>query len=489
MKFEHETTIQRAMPNAHAFADHAGHDASTVSHAVAESLKGLESGAPRFLATAPGRLDVMSGLADFSGALVLQMPLAEHVCLAAQTRQDGMVTLATVPDSDRPEGLRRMSVGSLVEASRVAAQESQRAPPFADVRENDAHCVRNVWGVLIEMLRRKIVDGLGGGLTLVLGSTMGGLSDIGTESATAAATLAAVARAMNATPEPVAAAEVCRRAINDWLALPVGISETFCSLFGEAHAVTQLQCDPCTFVGALRLPESLELVGVHCGSVNQEWRVRYERARTAACMGRLLIDRIVRHEGGNHASWDGRLARVSVADFVERFRNRLPTKLKGSEFHDRFGETGDPLTRIQPDVVYKIRSRTEHHIYENARANEFVECLARWMRTGEDGELERVRDLMHASHWSYGQRSGLGSVETDLLTNLIRQHGREIGIIGSRISGRGCGGVVTVLLKATKEAHAALHSAIEDYEQKTGKSTTLLRGSLPGALTAGVRQL
>ncbi|MCH8241924.1 MAG: hypothetical protein IH897_04845, partial [Planctomycetes bacterium] len=125
----------------------------------------------------------MSGLADFSGALVLQMPLAEHVCLAAQTRQDGMVTLATVPDSDRPEGLRRMSVGSLVEASRVAAQDSQRAPPFADVRENDAHCVRNVWGVLIEMLRRKIVEGLGGGLTMVVGSTMGDLSDVGKESA------------------------------------------------------------------------------------------------------------------------------------------------------------------------------------------------------------------------------------------------------------------------------------------------------------------
>lgn len=489
MKFEHETTIQRAMPDAHAITDHAGHDALPVSSVADESLKRLSPGAPRFLATAPGRLDVMSGLADFSGALVLQMPLAEHVCLAAQTRQDGMVTLATVPDSDCPEGLRRMSVDSLVEASRIAAQDVQRAQPFADARENDAHCVRSVWGVLIEMLRRKIVEGLGGGLTMVVGSTMGDLSDVGKESATVAATLAAVVRVMNATPEPVAAAEVCHRVINDWLALPVGMSETFCSLFGEPHAVTQLQCDPCTFVGALRLPESLELVGVHCGSVDQEWRSRYERARTAACMGRVLIDRIVKHEGGNHASWDGRLARVSVAEFVERFRNRLPTKLKGSEFYSRFGETGDPLTRIQPEVVYKIRSRTEHHIYENARANEFVECLARWMRNGEKGELERVRELMHASHWSYGQRTGLGSVETDLLTNLIRQHGREFGIVGSRISGRGCGGVVTVLLKATKESHDALQSAIGDYEQKTGKSTTLLRGSLPGALTAGVKQL
>ena len=489
MKFEHETTIQRAMPNAHAFTDHADHGASPVSHAADETLKRLLSGAPRFLATAPGRLDVMSGLADFSGALVLQMPLAEHVCLAAQKRKDGMVTLAMVPEGDYPEGLRRMSVDSLVEASRIAAPDAQRAQPFAGKPENDAHCVRSVWGVLIEMLRSKIVEGLGDGLTLVIGSTMVDLSDVGKESATAAATLAAVVRAMNASPEPVAAAEVCHRVINDWLALPAGMSETVCSLFGEPHTVMQLRCDPCTFVGAVRLPESLELVGVHCGSVHQDWRTRYERARTAACMGRMLIDRIVRHEVGNHASWDGSLARVSVADFVKRFRDRLPTKLTGSDFHSRFGDTGDPLARIRKEVVYKIRSRTEHHVYENARANDFVECLARWMRTGDEGVLERVRDLMHASHWSYGQRSGLGSVETDLLTNLIRQHGRESGIVGSRISGRGCGGVVTVLLKATKESRDALQSAIEDYEQKTGKSTTLLRGSLPGALIAGVRQV
>ena len=489
MKIEHETTIPRAMPNAHAITGRAGHDASTVSHVAYDTLKRLASGAPRFLATAPGRLDVMSGLADFSGALVLQMPLAEHVCLAAQARQDGMVTVATVPESDGPEWLRQMSVDSLVEASRISAQDSPFAQLFADVRGNDGHCVRSVWGVLIEMLRSKIVEGLGGGLSLVVGSTMGDLRDLGKESATAAATLAAVARVMNKTPEPIAAAQVCHRVINDWLKLPVGMSETFCSLIGEPHTVTQLRCDPCTLVGAMRLPKSLALIGVHCGTVDPEWRRRYERARTAACMGRALIDRIVKHAGGNHSLGDGGLARVSVADFVERFRDRLPTKLKGSEFHSRFGETGDPLTRIEPEVVYKIRSRTEHHIYENARANDFVECLARWMRTGDESELGRVRDLMHASHWSYGQRSGLGSVETDLLTNLLRQHGRDVGIVGSRISGRGCGGVVAILLKATKESHDALHSAIVDYEQKTGKSTTLLRGSLPGALTAGVRQL
>lgn len=482
MKVEHETTTPRTAPK---FTDRAARTVSTTSHVADEALKRLPSGDRRYVATAPGRLDVMSGLAGFTGALVLGMPLAEHVCMAVQSRQDGMVVLTITPDGSGPEVSRNISARSLVEASRVVTAEAHRTPPFAEESETDVRCV---WGVLVEALRDRIVEDLGGGLTLVVGSTIGGLSDVGKESALAAATWAAVLRALDATSEPIAAAEICHRVINDWLALPVGMSEIVCSLFGEPHAIAQVRCDPFALVGTLRLPESLELVGVHCGVVHEDWLTRYKRVRTASFMGRLLIDRIVKHEGGNHSSWDGRLACVSVAEFVERFRDRLPTKLEGSDFLDRFGETGDPLSRVQPGVVYKIRSRTEHHIYENARANEFVECLARWMRTNDDSGLESVRGLMHASHWSYGQRCGLGSVETDLLTNLIRQHGREAGIVGSRISGRGCGGVVTVLLRATKQAREALSAAIADYEQKSGRTATLLRGSVPGVLKVGVRQ-
>ena len=39
---------------------------------------------PIFVARAPGRLDVMGGIADYSGALVLQMPIAEATIVALQ---------------------------------------------------------------------------------------------------------------------------------------------------------------------------------------------------------------------------------------------------------------------------------------------------------------------------------------------------------------------------------------------------------------------
>ena len=42
------------------------------------------SGHPVLVARAPGRLDVMGGIADYSGSLVLQMPLAVATWVAAQ---------------------------------------------------------------------------------------------------------------------------------------------------------------------------------------------------------------------------------------------------------------------------------------------------------------------------------------------------------------------------------------------------------------------
>jgi L-arabinokinase len=95
---------------------------------------------------------------------------------------------------------------------------------------------------------------------------------------------------------------------------------------------------------------------------------------------------------------------------------------------------------------------------------------------------------MNASHWSYGQRCGLGSIETDLLVNLIRRHGAEADVFGAKTSGRGCGGVVAVLLKSTEQALSAIDAAMTEYTSRTGHTPKLLRGSTPGALVSGAKR-
>ncbi len=461
----------------------------TARPTATDVLKRLPGGGRRFVARAPGRLNVMGGAGDYAGVLTLSTTVADHLCVGAQRRTDHSISIAFA----RPDG----RDGSVPLAFALTDLRGADGTPISAERglellgggfPDHARCVL---GVLVEMVRGAHVADLGSGLSIVVGSTVDQLKNAGGDAALAAAVLVAASAALDAKVELLSAAHVvrlsaiCQRVQNHWLGIPVGAADAVGVLVGESHTLTQLRCDPCTLVGTLRLPEDLALVGIDCGFTHPEVKKRYERARTAAFVGRLLIERIIRHEGSTDLPWDGYLARISTADYVARFRDRLPTRLSGREILDRFGETGDPLTRIDPGFVYKVRSRSEHHIYEHARARQLVECLARAIGSADSLALAEAGELMYASHWSYGQRCGLGSVDTDLLVSLLRKHGTQADIFGAKSTGHGCGGVVAVLMRNTDRAAAALKTSLADYQTRRGHVPRQLRGSLPGALVTG----
>src|SRR4030065_818778 len=49
---------------------------------------------------APGRLDVMGGIADYSGSLVLQLPIKEATIAAAQPASNNKIKIITLRDSE-----------------------------------------------------------------------------------------------------------------------------------------------------------------------------------------------------------------------------------------------------------------------------------------------------------------------------------------------------------------------------------------------------
>src|SRR4051794_15980490 len=51
--------------------------------------------APIVLARAPGRLDLMGGIADYSGSLVLQLPLAVATFAAAQPTDEPVISMVS----------------------------------------------------------------------------------------------------------------------------------------------------------------------------------------------------------------------------------------------------------------------------------------------------------------------------------------------------------------------------------------------------------
>lgn len=421
----------------------------------------------------PARLDVMGGIAEYTGGLLLSMPAADFVCAAVEPRQDGAVCVHVLdrPGADTWHEL-RVDGGALI----------------ADGRARDAAACRQALGAgaplmarasvaaLVESARDRAGADWARGMTIVLDSTMERSDEYSRAAAAAAATLRCLATHARTPLDPAEALRVCRRVEADWLGVCQGGGDVLSGLLAEPGCVTQICSQTATRVDSAPLPDDLCAVGVDCGVVDDDAVAAYAAVRTATLMGREIIGRIVTHEDGADA-WRGYLADVPVDDYVSRFRDRIPTKLKGSEYLDRFGQLDDPIGRVEPKTVYKVRSRTEHHVYEHDRSVKFGAALRRYAETREDAALREIRELMNASHWSYGQRCGLGSIATDQLAALIRKHGHDAGVVGARISGRGCGGVVFVLMRNDDAAMASLQSAIAQYEAQTGHTPTLIHAA------------
>jgi len=469
---------------------------STIGTAPAAEVAGLVGGlgtalgtqwAPAsrsWVARAPGRLDVMGGFAEYSGSLVLSYPVAGGVSVIATPRDDQSVLVCSL----RHEG--NGSNGKCIwPLSRFYGPGERLAEPgWFVVAMGEGLCdgAREAAAVLYALLESETIPHLSGGLTIGIRSCLPGLVGVGARAATAVATLAAVARLFDIELAPLQSAELASRGQNLLWNRAQGIADAAAVLLAERGAVLQFRCQTRESLGALPLPVGTALTGIDCGARSPTADAKHVDTRVAAFMGRRIIARILEVEPDAGPHWQGYLSQLTVADYVERLRDRLPTKITGADFLERFGETGDALTTIDPDKTYKVRSRTEHHIYENARARHFAERLARAHRTHEHAALVEAGESMYASHWSYGQRCGLGSIETDRLVNLLRAQGLAKGVFGAKVSDRGAGGTVVVFHADTQEARDALNGAAQEYARKSGLTPTIVGGTSLGAKAWGV---
>lgn len=438
----------------------------------------------RVVARSPGRLDLIGGMADFAGSLALQMPIKGGVFVAAGLRDDQRICVETLGAGDD-----RFQPARSEWPLSVLYGPDGRIAPADEFVAHFASCpwVRNVAGVCHSLLAGGLVTHFAGGMTILL------RSDIPAEAglASSAAIQVAVAKALAALFEPDLSDEqllaACRSA-NAYVSGPTRslVDHPTC-LWGQSDGLLQIRCQPCKILGHVELPAGARVVAIDTGVRLPIYHQRYADNRVAALMGKFLIDQLAKRSGDTEGPVGGYLANVAPSEYVRRFRNELPVRMKGRTFLELHGQPDTISEPLEPDRIYKIRSRAEHHIYENDRAHRFMERLGRARRTGERDALIEAGELMYASHWSYGQRCGMGGIETDVLVNLIRAQGAARGLYGAKVTGAGCGGAVAVLLSDQPASWEALSEACEAYSAKTGRAATIHNGSSPGAAAFGVR--
>lgn len=442
----------------------------------------FECDSPIVVGRAPGRLDLMGGIADYSGSLVLELPLAAATFAGAQQTSDGRLTvrsLALGPDADQEVSVPLEAVDDAAGVRLLTEDPRRRWAAY-------------VLGV-IPVLRRERDLHVGGGLRLLVDSTVPLSKGVSSSAALEVAVMTAIGAAFDVTLAPRDLALLCQMVENVVVGAPCGVMDQMTAACGERDRLLALLCQPAELQAQVALPPTLEVWGIDSGIRHEVGGADYTGVRVGAFMGYRLIAAVARLPVREVASgrveivdpkWGGYLANIGPPKWESKYRDLLPEVMDGGFFLRAFGGTSDPVARVDATRTYRVRQPTAHPIYEHHRVQLFRDLLA----TGADTELQRrqLGELMYQSHASYSA-CGLGSSGTDRLVALVRQAGSAAGLYGAKITGGGSGGVVAVLARAG--SRAVVDGIAREYERLTGRAATVLGGSSDGAGRFGVVRL
>lgn len=426
----------------------------------------------RFTASAPGCLDVMGGIADYSGSLVLQMPLLEQTTVTLALHHDGLLRVK-IGWHDQQDSLFSVAYAQLLrngEPNYDFARQQLAQMPGSD-------WVGCVAGCLLALQREKGISVTG--VDVLVSSQVPAGKGASASASLGVATMKALTQAYNLSFSGVELPTLAQPLENQ---VANGLVSRLTSYFGERNKLLPILCQPDHVSPPIAIPAGVRFVGIDSGVRQTIGRVAYLNVRTAAFMGYSILAQYdgttpgelahARRTGEwEHLLYNGYLANIEPSGFEERYANRLPRQLAGAEFLTRYETTIDPVTEVLPERTYDVYDATRHPVYENTRMQYFSLLLQHLPPPTDTANRERcLRQLgewMFQSHQGYSA-CGLGDPRTDELVWMVRKNTRN-GVYGARITGGGSGGTVCLLCAGDQGLETA-HRIHQEYQEKHGQA-------------------
>lgn len=456
------------------------------------------AGRPVYHASAPGRLDVMGGIADYSGSLVLQMPIGERTHVWLSLRADPQVRL----HSDSAEAI------GLAEEVSVSLDlfKSRGAVDYAKARERLVQLPGGNWaayavGCFLVLEKEKGIPLPGADVWIQSDVPIG--KGVSSSAAVEVAVMAALAKAAGVTLGNVELPTLAQKVENHVVGAPCGLMDQLASYLGRENRLLPILCQPDQVFAPAVIPDFVRFVGIDSGVRHAVSGSSYRDVRTAAFMGYTIAARLEgaspevlraarKKEDRSRLPYQGYLANIPPSVFETRYRSRIPERIRGDEFLKIHGEIIDSVTTIDPRQIYRPRACAAHPVYEHFRVSLFGRLL---QSLGGEGAgprgrqttLDAMGELMYQSHASYSA-CGLGNEFTDELVEMARRAGPGKGVHGAKITGGGSGGTVCVLCSGVQGLRTARRIARE-YAARQGIKISLFDTSGPGARTWGVRRI
>ena len=439
---------------------------------------GLQKEGRIIVTRAPARLDIMGGIADYCGSHVFEMPLNRAVVVACQAREDDVLSSITLQIDSRIKQNYHIVLDDFYADGELKTYH-QVSSLFS--KDTLTAWTGYVLGCFFALLKEKKVEKFPHGAVIVIKSDIPMGSSIASSAAVEVATLSAINQLYDLQLTPKEIAHLAQITENRIVGAPCGIMDQVTSTSGLKNKIISILCQPDKILEYVDCPQDVSFIGIHTKVPRSTKSNAYIDTRTAAFMGLSILKQ--------ELNWkkldDNYLCNISVQEYNEHCELLLPQQMRGREFLDRYGETVDLVTIVDPDKVYAVRDRVKHPIFENERVQQFISALKNVNLQPENGSiyLKEAGNLMYQSNASYRDLAGLGAPEIDGIVNIAQKIGEQGGIYGAKITGGGGGGTVALLCYG--DISTSLTQILSAYKLAWGIETDTFTGSSQGAVEFG----
>ncbi|KAF5456554.1 hypothetical protein F2P56_026024 [Juglans regia] len=474
-----------------------------------------------FVARAPGRLDVMGGIADYSGSLVLQLPIREACHVAVQRNHPSKHRLwnhALARQQAKGQGST-----PVLEIVSYGSELSNRGPTFdmdlSDFMDGEqpmsyekakkyfARDPSQKWAAYVAGTILVLMTELGvrfeNSISMLVSSAVPEGKGVSSSAAVEVASMSALAAAHGLSISARDLALLCQKVENHIVGAPCGVMDQMTSACGEANKLLAMVCQPAEIVGLVEIPSHIRFWGIDSGIRHSVGGADYGSVRIGAFMGRKMMKSIASSmlsqslpssSGENideyeddgvelieaEASLDY-LCNLSPHRYEALYAKMLPESMLGETFLEKYADHNDSVTVIDPKRNYGVTAAAKHPIYENFRVKAFKALLT---SATSDEQLTALGELLYQCHYSYSA-CGLGSDGTDRLAKLVQamQHSKSDDgtLYGAKITGGGSGGTVCVVGRNCLRSSHQIIEIQQRYKKATGYLPFVFEGSSPGA--------
>ncbi|HVX84658.1 MAG TPA: hypothetical protein VH253_07565 [Phycisphaerae bacterium] len=433
-------------------------------------------------ARVPARLDVMGGIADYSGANVCEAVLGRGMLIALQPRTDSTLRLRTL-QIGQPQK-KSLPVETRIPLSYLASGDTLAS--YADVRDLcHANPLVNwaayIGGSIFTLLKEESIT-IPYGFSMLLLSAVPMNVGIGSSAAVEIGTLACLNAYLGLNLDAPRLARLGQMAENHVVGAPCGIMDQTAITSGRQGKLLHILCRPGQVLGDVEIPPGAGFVGINSMVRHSVAANPYADVRIGAFIGKKLINAARAKTGRSPITY---LTELSSAEFAE-YAPELPETILGSRFLAEHKTHDDPVTTIHPDATYRVAGPTRHPIEENERVLGFMDALRRAAK-GDKPALIQAGQFMFGAHDSYKNNCHLSVPEVDFLVDAVKKRGPQSGLYGAKITGGGTGGTVAVFGELAALAQHIPQIAV-DYSRRVGAMPDLFEGTSPGAVEFGARR-